>query len=594
MKPSKHKLVRRLFALGVLAFLTFGALGPAFLGEFDNGMRPGYAEASNRHTISIATPIALFERPLLVAERADVSLVLPTGRALNDQEIAQRLQSGSAELLIEDSKLTLDTTGLHPARVAAIPETVQAILAPLRSVSFARITVRDAKLMLNTASGGGSFVGRLTCEVVKTSSDHLHVKGSLERNGISVPFDVSLNLKTAHTADGRIPLTAAITSDLVTASLTGEYIRQDAFSLNASKASIVTPNAKALIGWMGDTTMAGRGLEDLRISGPLEWLGGTVTFQNAKLSIDGNEASGGLSVSVGTGRPMLDGTLAFENLELAPYLQPRAPTIAGLTQNAWDWTRWLVGGPNAVSLIRHIDADLRLSANSVTSGGAMLGRGAASITVKDHKLLAELAEIELDPQAQGNARVTVDLSGTAASYAVRGMVESTDLASVTRVFTDEEIVSGGGRLNIDLKSVGNADDELRASLSGTATLAIPSGGLVAFDLASLIATAKSGGLGWNQLSSGKTSLESLSAKLQAENGILTAKSVQAQTPTRNVEIAGTINLATRMLDLSIAAAAKLPTGQPADNERLRIRGPLLAPVIKSEPLSKAALSAPVP
>jgi AsmA protein len=596
MKPAKHKLVRRLFALGVVAFLIVGALSPVFLGEHSGLHRAGYAEASNRHTVSISTPVFLFERPLLLAERAEVSLVLPDGRALNDQEIAQRLQSGEAELLIEDAKLTFDATGLNPARVATIPDKIKSILDPLRDFRFASIAVRDAKLMLDTAAGGGSLLGRLSCDIVKAGADQLHVKGTLERDGVKLPFEVSLNTKAANTAAGRLPLTAKIAGELVTASLTGEYLRGDAFALNASQASIMTPNAKALIGWMNETALAGNGLGDLRISGPLEWRGGTMTFENAKVSIDGNEATGGLSVSVGGNRrPMFDGTLAFENLELAPYMQPRqSSALAGLSQSAWDWPRWLGGDPASGSLIRHVDADLRLSANSVTSGGALLGRGAASITVKDDKLQADLAEIELDEQAQGNARLTVDLSGTHASYAVRGMLESTDLVSVTRIFTDRDVVSGGGRLDIDLKSVGNTDDEIRSSLSGSATLAMPQGGQIAFDLTSLIATAKAGGLGWDKLSAGKTSLESLSAKLQANNGVLTAKTVQAQTPTRNVEVAGTIDLTARMVDLSIAASPNPATGKPEANERLRIRGPLLAPVIKSEAMSKAALTLPQP
>lgn len=589
MKPSRHKLVRRLFALGVLAFVIVGALGPAILGELGSNLRRiGYAEAGNHHQISLPSPVLLFDRPLVVAERADITLVLPDGRALDDREIAAHLRSGNAELVIEDAKLVLDATGLHPARVAAIADQIAIVLEPLRNISFARVTVRDAKLM-NSTTKGDTLLGRLSCEIVK-SSNELRVKGTLQRNGIPLPFDVNVNAKPAIAASGRIPVAIKIASDLLTASLTGEFVRGDVFTLKATQASVATPSAKALIAWMSDSTVAGSGLEDVRVSGPLEWIGGTMTFEEAKLSLDGNEATGGLSLSVDSSRPMLDGTLAFENLELAPFVPPRSSTVAELAHSAWDWTRWLVGGPASESLIRHIDADLRLSANSVTLGGAILGGGAAIITAKDNKLLADLAEIELDEQTEGNARVSVDLSGSQAAYAVRGNLKSSNLASITRVFSDSEIVSGDGNVEIDLKSVGNTDDEIRSSLSGNVTLSMPSGGQIAVDLASLLTAAKSGGLGWDQVSSGKTALESLNATLQADNGVLTAKAVQAATPTRNVEVAGTIDLSKRMVDLSIAAAAK--PGATTTSERLRIRGPLLAPIIKAEPLSKAALSLP--
>lgn len=592
MKPSKHRLVRRLFALAVFAFLIVAAFGPMLFVHLGSELRrAAYAEAGDRHTVKITSAVRLFERPLVIADRADISLVLPNARALDDQEIAKRLSSGNAELLITDAKLTLDTTGLHEARIASVSDAVQAILAPLRDGLFARIDVRDAKLMLNTAKGGSSVLGRLSCEAVKSSTDEISVTGTLERDGISLPFEVSLNTKSASKAPGRLAVTVKSASDLLTAAMTGELLRADEFTFNASTATISAPSAKALIGWMNGASLSGNGLDDLRISGPLEWHGGKIAFHTAKVSIDGNEATGGLSVTLGNGKPMLDGTLAFENLELAPYFPSRSSAIADLTQGVWNWKHWLVGDPSAGSLIRHVDADLRLSANSVTSQGILLGRGAASIAVRDDKLLADLAEIELDDQAEGNARITVDLSSVEPRYAVSGTLNSTDLASVTRVFSDREIVSGAGRLDVDLKSVGNTDDEIRSSLTGSAMLAMPDGGQVAVDLGSLLAAGKTGGLGWEGVATSNTSLDKLSANFQANNGVLIAKDVQAETSTRQVEVAGTIDLTASMLDLSIAAAPK--PGTTIAQERLRIRGPLLAPVIKSEPMTnKAALSGP--
>jgi uncharacterized protein involved in outer membrane biogenesis len=145
-------------------------------------------------------------------------------------------------------------------------------------------------------------------------------------------------------------------------------------------------------------------------------------------------------------------------------------------------------------------------------------------------------------------------------------------------------------MDIDMSTSGNTDEEISRSLSGTATLAMPDGGQVAFNLGSLIAAAQAGGLGWDKVADGSTSVDKLDAKLQAANGVLTATSVEAETETRKVQVGGTVDLSKQVVDLSIASSPK--DGVTAARERVRIRGPLLAPAIRTDPPSKAALNVP--
>jgi AsmA protein len=597
MKPSKHKLVRKLFALSVLAFVASGWLGPML---FDShGAQPvGAAQASNQHIVHIDAPSMLFDRPLLVLERATVSMAPPAnGRALSDAEVAAKLHDGSANLVLSDAKFVLDASGLHAARTAAVSEAVAGILRPITDMSFATLSVADAKIMYRP--GGAledSLLGHVTCEITKSGATELQAKGTLKRDGVTLPFDISINTKNAKSASARLPVSVKIASDLVTASFSGEYVRGEAFKLTSSNASIATPQAKRLIGWLSGDTITGNGLDEFSAKGPLDWSGQTITFEEAKFTVDGNEANGTLSLNLGGTRPSLDGTLAFANLELAPYVRPAPTTLATLTQSAIDWSRWLIGSPSSGSLIRALDADLRISATTVTSNGAALGGGAASLTMKDSKLLADIAEIEIDAETQGNARVTVDLSGAVPRYDLRGSISAPDLANAMHVLSDRQLISGAGRADIDITTSGTTDAELRQTLTGSATLSLPEGGSIAFNLASLIATAKEGGkegtMGWGKLAGGTTTLNQLNATFEAANGVLTAKSVEAVTETRKVAVDGTIDLSQQVLDLSIAAQSKDP-GNASLNERVRIRGPILAPTLASDHPSKAALKLPL-
>lgn len=593
MKPSRHKLVRRFFAFAVLAYLAIGLAGTSLLdfkGRFAS--HSGYAEAANAHSVRIETETMLFDRPLLIVERATVSMQAPNGRALNDGEILAKLQDGTADLVMDDAKLLIDASGLHPARTSSVSDTIAPVLNAITGLTFNTLKVNDAKLMHRAAvDNPEQMAGHLSCEISKLEAGLLRAVGTIERYGLTMPFDVSLKTKNANTASGRLGISVKVASPALTANLSGEFVRGDVPHLSSTQTTAASPHLKEVLRWLGGTAINGNGLEDFRVIGPMEWTGQTIAFQGAKFTIDGNQASGNLSVSFAAGRPTIDGTLGFDNLELAPYLGPAAGSLAGLAQHALGWSRWLVGGPATASLIRDLNADVRLSATSVTTGGATLGRGAASVVVKDGKFSADLAEIDLDQEAQGNGRVSIDLTGPVPKYEVHGMLEAPDLATATRVFTDRKIVSGSGRFDIALTASGVSDAEFRQSLSGTATLSMPDGGRLAFDLSSLLTAAKAGGLGWDHIGDGTTNVETLDAKLQASSGVFTAHEVQAQTSSRTVQVAGTIDLPNQVVDLSIASSPREPSSTSDDSakERVRIRGPLLAPAIKSESQNRAEL-----
>ena len=592
MKPSKHKLIRRLFVVALLAFLGLGWFGP---GLFDHhgklARHVGYAQAANRHIIQISRDTMLFHRPLLVVERASVSLLPPrSGRALSDQEIATKLQDGTADLVVEDAKILIDDTGLHPARSGMIPDAVKSIIQPVRDLSFRTITVVDAKVTGRPAlAGGPSLLGRLTCVVTKEDASTLQIEGKFEREVISVPFDLSLDLAAADKAAGLVPVKFSSSSPLLNLSLAGNYIRDDELLLEAQQSSVSMPSAKDVLSWIAGQPVRGSGMQEFQATGALKWTGSFIHFQESDFVIDGNEASGGLSVRVDGERPMVDGTLGFENLELAPYVNTQRSALEGLRRNALDWTRWLAGDNVGNSLLKSVDADLRLSASTVTTHGALLGGGAASITIKDGRMLADLAEMKLDETTQGNARIEVDLSGRSASYGVRGVIDTTDIGSLTRIFSHRQMVSGAGRVEINLSAEGASQRAFRDSLGGTVMLSMPDGGSLAFDLASLMSAASNKSSTWGEVADGTTPVDMLDATLTAENGVLTAKSVQAQTESRTLQVDGTIDLPNQTVDLSVASSPKKPVVDMVTRERVHIRGPLLAPVIHSEFARKAEL-----
>ena len=124
-----------------------------------------------------------------------------------------------------------------------------------------------------------------------------------------------------------------------------------------------------------------------------------------------------------------------------------------------------MGEPSAFDLsfpiLRHIDADVRLSAAKVTikSHGLVLGRGAATIAVRSGKLLADIAELEVHA-GKMNAQVTVNSNELLPRYTVRGKIENFDAGSAATALLGSPVITGRSTLSVDLQGVGQTPVEL--------------------------------------------------------------------------------------------------------------------------------------
>lgn len=155
--------------------------------------------------------------------------------------------------------------------------------------------------------------------MLKSKSSAAAASGTFFRDGQTLSFDVLLGLpKTANIA--RLPFRASLTGPLLKAEINGELVRDKALHIVASKSDISAPDLKAVAEWLGAGSIASAGFGAFSAKGPCEWDGRTLTLQPAEFAIDGNAASGSLSVALGGKRPALEGTLDFASLDLTPYV----------------------------------------------------------------------------------------------------------------------------------------------------------------------------------------------------------------------------------------------------------------------------------
>src|SRR5690606_23440389 len=89
------------------------------------------------------------------------------------------------------------------------------------------------------------------------------------------------------------------------------------------KVTLDVPSIRELSVWAGTPLdMPGTGLGPLKISGTLAYQGARMAFTDAKIGLDGMNATGSLSVDTGGARPKVTGRMDVDTLDLNPYMPP--------------------------------------------------------------------------------------------------------------------------------------------------------------------------------------------------------------------------------------------------------------------------------
>jgi hypothetical protein len=326
------------------------------------------------------------------------------------------------------------------------------------------------------------------------------------------------------------------------------------------------PNLRRFLVWMGLNLPVGEGLGNFDASGAYHSSGATLTLDDGNFALDGNNAVGLLAVTAGT-RPRIEATLAFERLVLDPY-------VANLySSNGVSFDK---------SLLKHIDADLRISATTMMANKRGFGPGAFTIGAKTGALFAEVSELEIC-NGVASGRLGIDVPGEAKPLTLRADISDIAAESCLQQFGLSFPVRGTSSMKAELTSEGRTGDDLLHNLAGTLKVKAKAGA-VPVNLGRLMAqNVPIEGSGWS--ASADTPFQSMSADCSVAGGHMWCQAFSMETSRGLVSGAGEIDLPRRSLDwtLSVTAAngvAKPSAAIAAEMPKLSIRGSLAQPTIK--------------
>src|SRR5262249_44625416 len=300
---------------------------------------------------------------------------------------------------------------------------VAPLVEQLQAMGFDTLTVRQGTLLVTAADGTPETIGEIEAELTGRRKGEIAGHGSFAFRGQRLGFDGTLSQPTEKALSARWPIKLTLKGDLLEATLDGRIDVAHALQLGG-QIELTSPSLRRTARWLGIPVPVADGLNALIIKGQINWAARSLAVEDAKVTIDGNEATGALVLNLTGERPLIDATLAFQALDLTPYADASRAQSFLVDRQSAPWAPYDLSFPR----IRHVDADLRISAPKIVLKGYGLGRGAATIAVRSGKLLADIAELDLFG-GKISAQVTANADGIVPHYALRGRIENVEAGS---------------------------------------------------------------------------------------------------------------------------------------------------------------------
>ncbi|MEO1695078.1 MAG: AsmA-like C-terminal region-containing protein [Pseudomonadota bacterium] len=346
-------------------------------------------------------------------------------------------------------------------------------------------------------------------------------------------------------------------------------------------SNIKSSNLSRLVYQAGSHLGLGPGLTNLTFNSSTRWSGRQLSFDTVQLQLNDHKAIGALAIRTSSERPMIAGTLDFEELNLGSYFKRpnkaadaaaaratidpvETPDSAGPTrQGQWAtltpaqslswWQRaWIA---MRAPLARSIDLDIRLSAKQLMVGEIGLGRTAAALVLNDGVLRANLAEFNL-AEGLGSGEVMSDFRSLTTNIALNGRIDNLDLSQMAGFAGPSGALTGRGDVIFDVTTRGTSAGEILRTLAGRldVTSRAEQAPTLALDLDKLQQVRSAVPVGDI---AGTTLGKTLKARIAFFNGRAIYRSATLKTKQTAVTIAGAVDLDAKILDLEISLADRI-------------------------------------
>jgi len=503
-------------------------------------LQPDTVAASTRNQYTFGSPIVAHTFSGAVLQRGRLVHILPSDHEYNGNQTQAILHKGEALLALDDATIKIGDAQLESRNPATgSPHNISShLLIALTKLNFKKLLLRNSEIEIALP---GKLPERLShTHMVVTKSQ----KGAINASGTAVwrKQNVEVDLKTGpvHQAEARMPVNLSIKSDHISVRFNGALIRADRYLLDGD-ISIDIKRLQKFGGLFDIAWPNFANFETFHLSGPIKWSDSAIAFERADIKLDENDASGALTIKTTKKRPLLSGTLAFDELRLSDST-PTETRNASL-QDHW----WFAVASRLWSepLTTIFDADLRLSAKQVLVRSTVLDKVAATLSLKENKLSARLASLNYEG-GSGNGQLTVNFNEFFPQMTIRGKLNGIHLGDISNAVTGHRVFEGPADVILDIETSGTPLKSALKNASGHVKISQTEKGAIAFDLASLAGSdtpsPDRAAQFFAHAQKGKTQIDSFSALIQFKKGEMEYSKLDAEFGAHIAKGAGRIDL----------------------------------------------------
>jgi len=582
------------WSLAVMAFLLILFAAPLLISDRYHriALQTGAVFAASANSYSLSSPIRLMSGPKIELESGTISVPPSrTGLARGSQMLAMLITGGGPQMTLENATFTADFSAREPTFSRDAGSEIAPLVSTLQKLQFDGLTVRDSTVRIKLSDGSDVEIQDVNASISASPNGAIRASGSFVFRGEKMDFETTLGASLDSQSMSR-PVAASFSGPQLNASLEGSLMLGENPQLLSPQAELSGKDLRAAARWLGVNWPSGDGFGAFRAKGQLEWVNRTVAFQNAAIELDENDATGTLSVNFAGQRPAVEGTLGLKTLDLTQYLKKADATARPASMLAAAREASGLEFP----LIKAIDADFRISADSVALPETTIGRSAATVTLRDGKMLADVAEFEFDDGTRGGGQIRIDMSGETPSYGMHAKLEAPDIGHAVAAIFGHPTVQGRGSVTIDLAAIGDNGESMLNTLDGKLCVTLTENGRIGLDINRLTAegTPPQPPASWQEVSSGAITVDKLDLRFAVAKGVMRTQTGSAVSGQRALKADGSIDLTDERIDIELslgdvvapsAAAADAPDAQPeirvVPRQTIELDGPWIDPAIRS-------------
>lgn len=280
-------------------------------------------------------------------------------------------------------------------------------------------------------------------------------------------------------------------------------------------------------------------------------------FKQILATLDESSLKGSAQVQ-GFDNPAISFDLDLDQLDIDGYLPPGSAEQAQTEKPAE------TGGGDRqkqaeidLAVLEDLRLDGKLSVGSLTAGNVNVSNAEMTVKARDGVLTIEPLRADL---YDGNVRasVRVDASGDTPRYALKGNLNGLQFQPLLNDVADTDRVAALANMNIDITTAGKQVASMKRALNGSFGFDLRDGVFNGFNLAQLIASARSrlsgeppaeagNGLGADQ----QTPFSRFAASFNVNDGVMSGDNLKLVTPVINANGSGRYDLVRNALDYTI-------------------------------------------